>query len=114
MKVLDTIFSYPVRDLAKMTDFYRDVLDFKVEEVGGDGWTTLRSDHARIAIYPDPRCAPTTTHLMLVVDNLEAAIVDLRLGRAEVMDVYTDLKLAKFKDPEGNILAVIELAPGRS
>jgi predicted enzyme related to lactoylglutathione lyase len=112
MKVLDTIFSYPVRNLGRMTDFYREVLGFTVEDVGGDGWTTLRSAHARVALYPQPHCSPAATHLMLVVENLEEAIAELRLGRAEVTDVYTDLRLAKFKDPEGNALALIELPPG--
>ena len=108
MQVTDTIFSYPVRDLAKMTDFYRDALGFKVEDTDASGWTTLCSGHARIAIYPAPGAQPTQTHLMLVVDSLEEAIVELRLARAEVTDVYMEHKLAKFKDPEGNGLAIIE------
>ena len=114
MQVKETIFSYPVRDLAKMSEFYCEVLGFHVEDVGGDGWTTLRSSHARVAIYPSPHCSPTQTHLLLVVDSLEEAIVDLHLGRCEVTGVYSELKLAKFKDPEGNELAVIELPPGRA
>lgn len=113
MQVKDTIFSYPVRDLALMTDFYREVLGFIVEDVGGDGWTTLRSQHARVALFPSPHCQPTQTHLMLVVDSLEEAIVDLRIGKAEVMEVFSELRVAKFKDPEENVLAVIELPPGR-
>ena len=109
MQVTDTIFSYPVRDLARMTDFYRDVLGFAIEDVREDGWTTLRSGHARIALFPHRHCQPTATHLMLVIDNLEECIVQLRLAGAEVTDVYTDLKLAKFKDPEGNGLALVEI-----
>lgn len=114
MRVKDTIFSYPVRDLAKMTDFYREVLDFHVEDVDPSGWTTLCSGHARVAIYPSPHCSPMNTHLMLVVANLEETIAELHLGRCEVIGVYTELKVAKFKDPEGNELAVIELPSGRA
>ncbi|MBW3624770.1 MAG: VOC family protein [Armatimonadetes bacterium] len=114
MLVKDTIFSYPVRDLARMTDFYRDVLGFQVEDVGADGWTTLCSGHARVAIYPVPHCQPTATHLMLVVESLEEILVELNLGNCDVTGVYTELKVAKFKDPEGNELAAIELGPGRS
>jgi predicted enzyme related to lactoylglutathione lyase len=114
MLVKDTIFSYPVRNLAAMTDFYREVLGFVVEDVGGDGWTTLRSGHARVAIYPSPHCQPSQTHFMLVVESLDKAIAELHLGRCEVTGVYTELKLAKFRDPEGNEMAVIELPPGRA
>jgi predicted enzyme related to lactoylglutathione lyase len=114
MPVKDTIFSYPVRNLPRMTDFYRDVLGFTVENVDPDGWTTLRSGHARIAIYPRRDAVPAVTHLMLVVDNLEETIAELNLGRTEVTDVYAELNLVKFKDPEGNVLTAIELPPGRA
>lgn len=114
MLVKDTIFSYPVRDLAKMTDFYREVLGFQVEDMDASGWTTLCSGHARVALYPSPNCQPMNTHLLLVVANLEEVIAELHLGRCEVTGVYTELKLAKFKDPEGNELAIIELKPGRA
>jgi catechol 2,3-dioxygenase-like lactoylglutathione lyase family enzyme len=108
MLVKDTIFSYPVRDLAKMTDFYREVLGFHVEEVGGDNSTTLCSGHARITIYPVAHCKPMNTHLMLVVDNLDEVIAELNVGRCEVTGVYPELHLAKFKDPEGNEMFVFE------
>ena len=113
MQIKDTIFSYPVRDLAKMTDFYREVLGFQVENMDADGWTTMCSGHARVALYPNPHCQPTQTHLLLIVDNLEGAIVDLHLGNCEVTGVFSELRLAKFKYHEGNELTVFELLPGR-
>ncbi len=115
-------FAVPDTDAAK--DFYGGTLGLEVTEE--DGLLTLHVAGDRpIMIYPKPDHEPATyTILNFPVEDIDRAVDDLAAAGVE-FEVYTgDLEtdekgvfrkagppIAWFRDPAGNILAVLE-APG--
>lgn len=114
--------SYAVDDVEKAREFYADTLGVKVSD-GPMGVLSLDlADGRSVLVYPKPDFAPATyTVLNFQVDDVEAAVDDLtgrgiRFERYEGFD--QDAKgisrtpgapiIAWFKDPAGNILAVLE------
>jgi catechol 2,3-dioxygenase-like lactoylglutathione lyase family enzyme len=116
---------FSVDDLARARAFYGETLGLKVTE--DNGMLTLHIAGARpILVYPKDNHEPATfTILNFPVDDIESAVDELASRgvtpeRYEGTPLETDSKgifrgggplIAWFKDPAGNILAVIE-APG--
>jgi predicted enzyme related to lactoylglutathione lyase len=118
---------FSVDDLEKAKQFYGDTLGLKVTE---DGQGDMRLLTLHIAgdrptmIYPKPDHEPATfTILNFPVDDVEAAVDGLTergvsFERYEGTDLETDERgvfrgggplIAWFKDPAGNVLAVLEV-----
>ncbi len=113
---------FSVDDIQKAKEFYGHTLGVKVSESNG----LLRLHIARgndVLIYPKPNHAPATfTILNFPVESVDKAVDELRKRgvRFEIYDlpdIKTDDKgimrgngptIAWFKDPAGNILAVLE------
>ena len=112
----------PARDLEGTRRFYEDVLGAQVvtEDPGG---IIYRSGDSTFSLYPTG-FAGTAQHTLgaFMVRDVEATVADLRgrgvtfedydLPGLKTVDGIADLggiKGAWFKDPEGNILSVVQL-----
>ena len=115
---------FAVPDIEAARDFYRDKLGLDVteQEVGGQSLLTLNLAGDRpTMIYPKPDFQPATyTVLNFPVDDVEAAVDELS-ARGVQFEKYDGFDqdekgiargngpdIAWFKDPAGNILAVLQ------
>lgn len=115
--------SFSVNDVEKAKEFYASTLGLEVsDEMGG---LSLRvAGGANVFLYPKSDHAPASfTVLNFPVDNIENAVDELT-KRGVLMEIYDrdDFKqdekgiarddrgpaIAWFKDPAGNVLAVME------
>lgn len=114
--------SFSIIDLEKSKVFYEDTLGLSISEPMGQLELQL-SGGAKVFLYSKPDHVPATfTVLNFKVDNLEAAMEEMRRKGLEFIiynqeGLVTDdkgmlddhgIKVAWFKDPSGNILSVIE------
>ena len=119
--------SFSVDDLARAKDFYGATLGLEVAEIEGMEILELRlAGGTRTMIYPKPDHMPATyTVLNFEVDDIDAAVGELgkrgvQFERYELPGITTDEQgiargpegpaIAWFKDPAGNILAVLEVS----
>jgi predicted enzyme related to lactoylglutathione lyase len=119
-----TFSGFSVDDLAKAKAFYTDVLGLKAEEMMGGLHVQLSGGQAAFA-YVKPDHQPATyTMLNFVVNDIDAAVDELAkrgvvfeqydgfnqdekgIARGIAADMGPDI--AWFKDPAGNILAVLQ------
>lgn len=116
--------SFAAPDIEAARDFYRDKLGLDVteQEVGGQSLLTVNLAGDRpTMIYPKPDFQPATyTVLNFPVDDVEAAVDELS-ARGVQFEKYDGFDqdekgiargngpdIAWFKDPAGNILAVLK------
>jgi catechol 2,3-dioxygenase-like lactoylglutathione lyase family enzyme len=116
--------SFAVNDLQRAREFYQKILGLEVSE-NSMGILTLHIEGGtNILIYPKPNHVPATfTVLNFPVDNVDKAVDDLtQLGvsfeKYNNEQIKTNEKgivrggggpaIAWFKDPDGNILSVLE------
>lgn len=115
-----------VDDLAKAKDFYVQVLGLQIEDETM-GLQLRLPGGGYLFVYPRPDHEPAGyTALNLVVENIDAAVVEL-MKRGVHFERYSDLPapqdekgilrglsvnqgpdIAWFKDPSGNILSVLQ------
>ena len=117
--------SFAVPDIEPARDFYRDKLGLDVteHEEGGQPLLTLNLAGDRpTMIYPKPDFEPATyTVLNFPVDDVEGAVDELS-GRGVQFERYDGFgqdekgiargqgpEIAWFKDPAGNVLAVLKV-----
>jgi catechol 2,3-dioxygenase-like lactoylglutathione lyase family enzyme len=109
-----------VRDKAKAIGFYRDVLGFKLVDANQPGATFACGGGTFLEIYPSEFAGTAkNTVAGFEVPDLEKAISELRL-RGVSFEEYESPKTiggiaqlgpnrgAWFKDPDGNIFALVE------
>jgi len=115
--------SFAVDDTAKARSFYADTLGLQVEDLGMGGLLGLRlAGGGQVMVYPKPDFAPSTyTVLSFPVADLDKAVDDL-VAAGVTMERYDGFDqddrgiardsggpaIAWFKDPAGNILAVLD------
>ena len=116
--------SFAVDDIAAARTFYGETLGLDVEEVetAGGLLSVSLAGGGRLMIYPKPDYTPATfTVLTFPVDNIDKAVEQLT-GAGIRMDRYDGFDqddkgvdrsglgpaIAWFRDPAGNILAVVE------
>jgi predicted enzyme related to lactoylglutathione lyase len=122
------VSSFSVDDIAKAKQFYGETLGLEVKEDAKMGMLTIHlKTGGEIMIYPKPNHEPATfTVLNFPVDDIEQAVQELGEKGVEFEHytegpVKTDDKgiargkeagmgpdIAWFKDPAGNVLAVLE------
>jgi catechol 2,3-dioxygenase-like lactoylglutathione lyase family enzyme len=112
----------PTTDMAAMRDFYEHVLGLELAREHPAG-VAFRTGQSYIELYPSP-AAGMAQHTLgsFEVDDLEAAVATLR-GRGVTFEEYDFPQLktvagialfsggtraAWFKDPEGNILGIVQ------
>lgn len=115
--------SFAVDDVQKAREFYGEVLGLKttvLDEENGIMSLDLAGDRTTL-IYPKPDFTPATyTILNFPVDDVEKAVDELA-GRGVTFERYENFEqdekgvargagptIAWFRDPAGNILAVME------
>jgi catechol 2,3-dioxygenase-like lactoylglutathione lyase family enzyme len=113
---------FAVDDLEKARDFYGETLALEVELVEEPALLNIHLAGGRdILVYPKADFEPATyTILNFPVDDVEAAVDDLA-SRGVAFERYDGMEqdekgiargpgpeIAWFKDPAGNILAVLE------
>jgi catechol 2,3-dioxygenase-like lactoylglutathione lyase family enzyme len=110
----------PVKDLAVARKFYEDKLRFKKTEESGDG-ITYKSGKSTIVVYRSQFAGSNraTAATFEVGDDIDDIVKDLKTkgvpfehyempGLKQQGDIHVggDMKVAWFKDPDGNILAL--------
>lgn len=116
----------PVKDLKAAEKFYTEVLG--LQEVGGEpGGLTFRSGSTKFFVYESPFAGSNrATAAAWSVTNLDSLVAELKekgvvfehydlpgvtvQGDVHVTDSY---RVAWFRDPDGNILALDDLASSR-
>jgi catechol 2,3-dioxygenase-like lactoylglutathione lyase family enzyme len=111
-----------VKDLDRARKFYEDTLGLEAkDEWGGEG-VTLKSGDTVINVYRSEFAGTNkATSLTFDVDDIEKEVADLKdkgiffehyelpgLERQGDLYVAEGMKTAWFKDPDGNILSLIE------
>ena len=110
-----------VKDLDRARKFYEDTLGLKTKDEWGEG-VTLKSGDTRINLYRSEFAGTNkATALTFQVDDAEKEVSDLKEkgiffekydlpGFEKRGDLYVaeGFKTAWFKDPDGNILSLIE------
>lgn len=126
MKINGAFSGYSTGDVDKARQFYQDTLGLAVEEnMGGLG---LRFEGGQqVFIYPKPDHQPAVyTVLNLVVEHIDRAVDEL-VAKGVTFERYDNMpaeqdergvlrgkdagmgpNIAWFKDPDGNILALVE------
>jgi catechol 2,3-dioxygenase-like lactoylglutathione lyase family enzyme len=111
---------FSVNDLAQASRFYTDTLGLQVEQ-DGPGLKLHVPGGCAVFVYPKHDHQPASfTVLNFVVDDIDAAVQDLN-GRGVHFERYSGLPadeqgimrgngpaIAWFKDPAGNVFAVLE------
>jgi len=117
--------SYSVDDLDAAHDFYTDKLGLTAEK-SQMGTLEVKLDGGQgLMLYPKPNHEPATfTVLNFIVPDIEKAVDDLtaagiEMEQYDIPDINQDAKgiardangpaIAWFKDPAGNIIAVLEM-----
>jgi catechol 2,3-dioxygenase-like lactoylglutathione lyase family enzyme len=110
-----------VKDLDRARKFYEETLGLKADDEWGEG-VTLKSGDTLINIYRSEFAGTNkATALTFDVDDIEDEVKDLQgkgiffehydlpgLERQGDLYVAEGMKTAWFKDPDGNILSLIE------
>ena len=111
-----------VSDLDRAKKFYEETLGLAVDNEWGDEGLTLKSGDTLVNVYRSEFAGTNkATALNFDVDDLEAEVTDLKSkgikfehydlpGLEQRGDLYVaeGMKTAWFKDPDGNILSLIE------
>ena len=117
----DAVANVAVKDLGVATDFYRNTLGLKPVHQEGKELVVFQSGHSSINVYRSEYAGTNkATAVTWTVDNLEDEIKALRnkgvvfehydmpgLKREGDVHVGDQMKVAWFKDPDGNILNVV-------
>jgi catechol 2,3-dioxygenase-like lactoylglutathione lyase family enzyme len=113
---------FAVDDLEKAREFYGETLGIEVSEENGLLTLNLAGGDRPTLIYPKPDFAPATyTILNFQVDDIDKAVDELS-GRGVQFERYDGFDqdekgvaraggppIAWFRDPAGNILAVLQI-----
>jgi len=98
--------------------FYRDVLGLPVTVRSGEDWAEFDIGGCTVALHGSrpghpPRQAGAT--VVFEVDDLDAAVRALRVRGvvfdADASDAPGAGRFASFRDPDGNVLQILERAP---
>jgi catechol 2,3-dioxygenase-like lactoylglutathione lyase family enzyme len=118
----DALATIAVKNLATARKFYEGKLGFKVVHTEGDQAVTLKSGKSQLLVYQSQFAGTNkATAATWMVEDVEGLVKELKAkgvsfehynmpGVTLKGDVHVagTLKNAWFKDPDGNILALIE------
>ena len=104
--------SYPVTDLNRAVRFYQKVLEIE-PLFHREDWAEFKLDGQRLALQKVESCPSETTGatLFFIANPLEDGVERLQKLGATIFgppEVHSYGKLARFKDPDGNIFGLYE------
>ncbi|MFN2385163.1 MAG: VOC family protein [Thermoanaerobaculia bacterium] len=118
----DAMATIAVRDLAKARKFYEGQLDFEVADTEGSEAVAYASGKSRFLVYASQYAGTNkaTAATWTVGEDLENVVEALKAkgvtfehydlpGTTRKGDVHVagDVRVAWFKDPDGNILSIV-------
>jgi catechol 2,3-dioxygenase-like lactoylglutathione lyase family enzyme len=117
----DAIATVAAKDLARARTFYESTLGLKVSHTEGDELVTYRCGHTSLNVYRSQFAGTNkATAVAWMVSNVPELVVWLKAkgvafehydmqGMTRDGDVHSGngMKIAWFKDPDGNILNII-------
>ncbi len=118
----DVLATIAVKDLKAAAGFYENTLGLKKESTEGDQAITYVSGHSRVIVYQSEYAGTNkaTSANWVVGNDLESIVKGLGkkgvtfehydmpgITRNGDIHIAGDLKVAWFKDPDGNILSLI-------
>lgn len=117
----DAIATIAVTDIAKARKFYQDTLGLKPVPSAESGVLTYKSGHANVLVYQSEYAGTNkATAATWAVEDLESAVGELKSkgihfehydfpGGTRKGDIHGtgSTRAAWFKDPDGNILALV-------
>ena len=117
----DALATIAVRNLAAARKFYESTLGLKLVNTQGDQAATYKSGKSRVLVYQSQYAGTNkATSATWLVDDVEGLVKALKAkgvsfehydmpGVTRTGDVHLagTLKNAWFKDPEGNVLAIV-------
>ena len=118
----NAVANLAVRDLDRARDFYTGTLGLKEVDHEGEELIVLESGDSKVNVYRSEHAGTNeATAVTWAVDDIEREVDSLRRkgvmfehydmpGLALEGDVHVgdDMKVAWFKDPDGNILNIVE------
>jgi catechol 2,3-dioxygenase-like lactoylglutathione lyase family enzyme len=120
----EAVATLAVKDLGAARKFYEGVLGLKVKDAQGEEALTFKSGNAQLIVYRSQFAGTNqaTAANFLVGDDIERIVNGLAdrgvvfehydlpgLSRKGDLHVEGDLKVAWFKDPDGNILSLMNM-----
>jgi catechol 2,3-dioxygenase-like lactoylglutathione lyase family enzyme len=117
----EAVANIAVKDLDVATEFYRNTLGLKPVHHEGDELVVFQSGHSSVNVYRSNYAGTNkATAVTWTVDNVEDEVKALRkkgvvfehydmpgMRREGDVHVADQMKVAWFKDPDGNILNVV-------
>jgi catechol 2,3-dioxygenase-like lactoylglutathione lyase family enzyme len=119
----DAIPTVAVKDLARAKQFYEGALGLEQIDAEGDEVAVYRSGNSRLNVYRSQYAGTNkATEVTWAVDDVEGEVRELKSkgvafehydmpGMKRQGDLHVaqdvDLKVAWFKDPDGNILSIV-------
>lgn len=109
---------YPVRDMDRAVDFYRDVLGLNLLFTGEE-WSEFQVGSQRLALHKteNPIAAVEVATLALNASPIEETVARLKSRGVRVahdIRLFPYGKLASFFDSEGNLIGLYEPPPIKS
>jgi catechol 2,3-dioxygenase-like lactoylglutathione lyase family enzyme len=112
----------PSSDLERSRSFYEGVLGFRPADVSPGGVTYEAGDGTTFLVFPSAgRATGTHTQMGFTVPDIEAELRELRergvsfetydmvgFDRATSIASFPGLRTAWFKDPDGNLLGIVQ------
>lgn len=112
----------PVKDVARARKFYEEKLGFVPKRAESDGVVYEFGEHTECFLYPTPNAGTSrASQAFWQVDDVEREVAELR-ARGVTFEEYDTpemktvdgiatsdgTKAAWFKDPDGNIMAIVQ------
>lgn len=120
----DIVATIAVSDMAKARNFYENQLGLKLEDTMGDGITTYKAGDSRVFVYKSDRAGDSkaTVATWAVEDHIEDMVSELQQNgisfvhfdmrgvsrKGDIHVTENGMKAAWFKDPDGNILCLVQ------
>ena len=101
-----------VQEMSRAVTFYRDVLGLTVR-MESPGWSEVARGDAIIGLHSGGDGRQTATALSFQVADLDAALQEITHGGGRVVDPPESrpgepIRLARFADPEGNVVMLTQ------
>lgn len=111
-------FWYPITDMDRAVEFYRDLLGFKPLFKGED-WSEFDVAGQRLALckvdaLDRGKTSPGVSFMARPIEQVIATLSGKGISFVESLKIYPYGKLAYFQDPDSNVLGLYEPPPAKN